>query len=57
MSEDIIQGCLAENPEKAHTKDAPRINTTSGMPNAIVAHVPNVTHGFGRSRIGTPWSA
>jgi hypothetical protein len=57
IRDDMFQGRLAENPEKAHTRDAPRINTTSGMPNAMLAHVPSVTHGFGRSRIGTPCSA
>jgi hypothetical protein len=32
-----IQDRLAANPEKAHTRDAPRISTASGMPNAMIA--------------------
>jgi hypothetical protein len=35
-----IQGRLAANPEKAHTRDDPRISTTSGMPNAMAAAAP-----------------
>ena len=43
----LIQGRLAANPEKAHTRDAPRASTASGMPNAMLAHTPTVAHGFG----------
>jgi hypothetical protein len=48
---------LAANPEKAHTRDAPRTNTASGMPNAMLAHIPRVTQGFGGSRVGILCSA
>ena len=44
-----VQGRLAANPEKAHTRDAPRTSTASGMPNAMAAHIPRVFHGFGSS--------
>ena len=36
-----IQGRLAADPKKAH----PRISTTSGMPNAMAAHISSVAHG------------
>src|SRR5215470_3941813 len=36
-----IQGRLAADPKKAH----PRISTTSGMPNAMVAHISSRGHG------------
>ena len=48
-----IQDRFAANPEKAHTRDAPRTSTTSGMPNAMAAHHPRVAHGFGSSLVGT----
>jgi hypothetical protein len=37
----LIQGRLATDPKKAH----PRISTTSGMPNAMVAHISSFAHG------------
>jgi len=37
----LIQGRLAADPKKAH----PRISTTSGMPNAMVAHISSFAHG------------
>jgi uncharacterized caspase-like protein len=37
-----IQGRLAADPKKAH----PRISTTSGMPNAMVAHTSSFAHGI-----------
>jgi hypothetical protein len=44
---DTIQGRLAANPEKAHTRDDPRTSTTSGMPSAMLAHIPTAAQGFG----------
>jgi hypothetical protein len=44
---DTIQGRLAANPEKAHTRDDPRTSTASGMPSAMLAHIPAVAQGFG----------
>src|SRR5262249_15626505 len=43
----LIQDRFAANPEKAHTRDAPRASTTSGMPRAMLAHTPRVAQGFG----------
>jgi len=37
----FFHGCLAADPKKAH----PRISTTSGMPNAMIAHISSVAHG------------
>src|SRR5215472_11963806 len=37
----FFHGCLAADPKKAH----PRISTTSGMPNAMVAHISSLAHG------------
>jgi hypothetical protein len=37
----MFQGRLAADPKKAH----PRISTTSGMPNAMVAHISSFAHG------------
>ena len=36
---------LAANPEKAHTREAPRTSTTNGMPTAMLAHIPSVAQG------------
>src|SRR5215471_13539701 len=37
----MFQGRSAADPKKAH----PRISTTSGMPNAMVAHISSFAHG------------
>ena len=37
----MFQGRSAADPKKAH----PRISTTSGMPNAMVAHISSLAHG------------
>ena len=46
MGRVAYQERLAANPEKAHTRDAPRTSTASGMPNAMLAHIPTVAQGF-----------
>jgi hypothetical protein len=37
----FFHGCLAADPKKAH----PRISITSGMPNAMIAHISSFAHG------------
>jgi hypothetical protein len=39
--------CGAANHEKPHTIGAPRISTTNGMPNAMLACRPTALQGFG----------
>src|SRR5215472_15023200 len=41
------QGRFAANPEKAHTRDAPRTSTASGMPNAMPDHIARIVQGAG----------
>jgi hypothetical protein len=41
-----IQGCLVRNPEKAHSRDAPRTSTIRGMPKAMPATLPTLAQGF-----------
>src|SRR5262245_19413695 len=48
----LIQDRFAANPEKAHTRDAPRTSTASGTPNAMVAHHPRVAQGLGAKSSG-----
>jgi len=38
----LTQDRFAANPEKAHIRNAPRANTASGMPNAMLARIPSL---------------